>query len=93
MDSQSTLVVSAAKLPILNTNEFDLWKMRIEHTKKTFAVETSTSNALVSQCDGIGSYNWSYQAKEELANFALMAIPSSSSAFDNEVLTKEALPT
>nr|GEY33751.1 ribonuclease H-like domain-containing protein [Tanacetum cinerariifolium] len=24
-------VVSAAKLPILNPNEFDLWKMRIEH--------------------------------------------------------------
>nr|GEY12524.1 hypothetical protein [Tanacetum cinerariifolium] len=30
MDSLSTLVVSAAKLPILNPNEFDLWKMRIE---------------------------------------------------------------
>nr|GEY81336.1 hypothetical protein [Tanacetum cinerariifolium] len=30
MDSQSTLVVFAAKLPILNPNEFDLWKMRIE---------------------------------------------------------------
>nr|GFD39696.1 ribonuclease H-like domain-containing protein [Tanacetum cinerariifolium] len=26
----STPVVSAAKLPILNPNEFDLWKMRIE---------------------------------------------------------------
>nr|GEX46616.1 ribonuclease H-like domain-containing protein [Tanacetum cinerariifolium] len=30
MDSQSTPVVSAAKLTILNPNEFDLWKMRIE---------------------------------------------------------------
>nr|GEZ79771.1 ribonuclease H-like domain-containing protein [Tanacetum cinerariifolium] len=30
MDSQGTPVVSAAKLPILNPNEFDLWKMRIE---------------------------------------------------------------
>nr|GEX22648.1 hypothetical protein [Tanacetum cinerariifolium] len=28
--NSSTLVVSAAKLPILNPNEFDLWKMRIE---------------------------------------------------------------
>nr|GEV54357.1 hypothetical protein [Tanacetum cinerariifolium] len=28
--SQSTPVISAAKLPILNPNEFDLWKMRIE---------------------------------------------------------------
>nr|GFB86095.1 ribonuclease H-like domain-containing protein [Tanacetum cinerariifolium] len=30
IDSQSTPVISAAKLPILNPNEFDLWKMRIE---------------------------------------------------------------
>nr|GEX01080.1 hypothetical protein [Tanacetum cinerariifolium] len=29
-DSQSTLIVSAAKLPILNPNEFDLCKMRID---------------------------------------------------------------
>nr|GFB09046.1 hypothetical protein [Tanacetum cinerariifolium]GFB77226.1 hypothetical protein [Tanacetum cinerariifolium] len=29
MDSLSPQVVSAAKLPILNHNEFDLWKMRI----------------------------------------------------------------
>nr|GEU34572.1 retrovirus-related Pol polyprotein from transposon TNT 1-94 [Tanacetum cinerariifolium] len=52
--------------------------------KRTALVETSTSNALVSQCDGIGSYDWSYQAKEEPANFALMAITSSSSSSDNE---------
>nr|GEW02172.1 ribonuclease H-like domain-containing protein [Tanacetum cinerariifolium] len=31
MESLSPQVVSAAKLPILNPNEFDLWKMRIEH--------------------------------------------------------------
>nr|GEW30512.1 hypothetical protein [Tanacetum cinerariifolium] len=31
MDSLSPRVVSAAKLPILNPNEFDLWKMKIEH--------------------------------------------------------------
>nr|GFC03803.1 ribonuclease H-like domain-containing protein [Tanacetum cinerariifolium] len=31
MDSLCPQVVSAAKLPILNPNEFDLWKMRIEH--------------------------------------------------------------
>nr|GEW83507.1 hypothetical protein [Tanacetum cinerariifolium] len=30
MDSLSPQVVSAAKLPILNPNEFDLWKMRLE---------------------------------------------------------------
>nr|GEX68501.1 ribonuclease H-like domain-containing protein [Tanacetum cinerariifolium] len=31
MESLSPQVVSAAKLTILNLNEFDLWKMRIEH--------------------------------------------------------------
>nr|GEZ46259.1 hypothetical protein [Tanacetum cinerariifolium] len=31
MESLSPHVVYAAKLPILNPNEFDLWKMRIEH--------------------------------------------------------------
>nr|GFB86671.1 hypothetical protein [Tanacetum cinerariifolium] len=30
MESLSPEVVSAAKLPILNPNEFNLWKMRIE---------------------------------------------------------------
>nr|GEW44264.1 hypothetical protein [Tanacetum cinerariifolium] len=41
--------------------------------RRTVPVETSTSNALVSQCDGTGSYDWSYLAEEEPANFALMA--------------------
>nr|GFB79961.1 hypothetical protein [Tanacetum cinerariifolium] len=35
-------------------------------------VDTSTTNALVVQ-DGIGGYDWSFQAEEELTNFALMA--------------------
>nr|GEW43053.1 putative ribonuclease H-like domain-containing protein [Tanacetum cinerariifolium] len=55
-----------------------------EPQRRHVLVETSTSNDLVSQCDGIGSYDWSYQDEEEPANFALMAIPSSSSASDNE---------
>nr|GEW55785.1 reverse transcriptase domain-containing protein [Tanacetum cinerariifolium] len=33
MESLSPWVVAAAKLPILNPNEFDLWKMRIEQNK------------------------------------------------------------
>nr|GEU97766.1 ribonuclease H-like domain-containing protein [Tanacetum cinerariifolium] len=56
-----------------------------EPQRRTAPVENSTSNALVSQCDGIGSYDWSYQAEEEPANFALMAITSSISSSDNEV--------
>nr|GEW32847.1 putative ribonuclease H-like domain-containing protein [Tanacetum cinerariifolium] len=55
-----------------------------EPQRRTVPVETSTSNALVSQCDGTGSYDWSYQAEEEPANYALMAFSSSSST-DNEL--------
>nr|GEW10970.1 hypothetical protein [Tanacetum cinerariifolium] len=58
-----------------------------EPQRRTVPVETSTSNAMVSQCDGIGSYDWSYQAEEEPVNFALMAFSSISSS-DNEVFTK-----
>ncbi|GKE17132.1 ribonuclease H-like domain-containing protein [Tanacetum coccineum] len=35
-------------------------------------VDTSTTNALVVQ-DGIGGYDWSFQAEEGIKNFALMA--------------------
>nr|GEX84702.1 hypothetical protein [Tanacetum cinerariifolium] len=58
-----------------------------EPQRRTIPVETSTSNALVSQCDGTGSYDWSYQAKGEPTNFAFMAFSLSSSS-DNEVFTK-----
>ncbi|GJU59377.1 JmjC domain-containing protein [Tanacetum coccineum] len=50
-------------------------------------VDTSTINALVVQ-DGIGGYDWSFQAEEGITNFALMAYTSqgssSSSSSDSE---------
>nr|GFC19306.1 hypothetical protein [Tanacetum cinerariifolium] len=56
-----------------------------ETQRRNVPVETSTSNALVSQCDGVGSYDWSFQADEEPTNYALMAFTSSSSSSsDNE---------
>ncbi|GKD44849.1 ribonuclease H-like domain-containing protein [Tanacetum coccineum] len=58
-----------------------------EINRRTVTVETPTENALVAQ-DGIGGYDWSYQAEEEhLTNFALMAHTSSgsSSSLDSEV--------
>nr|GFA98626.1 hypothetical protein [Tanacetum cinerariifolium] len=55
-----------------------------EPQRRTAPVENSASNALVFQCDGIGCYDWSYQAEEDPTNFALMAITSSSSSSDNE---------
>nr|GEU51778.1 putative reverse transcriptase domain-containing protein [Tanacetum cinerariifolium] len=44
--------------------------------RRNVPVETSTSNALVSQCDGVGSYDCSFQVDEEPTNYALMAFSS-----------------
>nr|GFA42177.1 hypothetical protein [Tanacetum cinerariifolium] len=61
-----------------------------EPQRRNVPVETSTSNALVSQCDGTGTYDWRYQAEEEPTNFALMAFTSSSSnsSSDNELASQ-----
>nr|GEZ22988.1 hypothetical protein [Tanacetum cinerariifolium] len=59
--------------------------------RRTVPFENSTSNVLVSQCDGVGSYDWSYKVEEEPANYALMAFSSSSTSSNNELnLTKPA---
>nr|GEZ28517.1 hypothetical protein [Tanacetum cinerariifolium] len=56
-----------------------------EPQKRNLPVETSPSNALVSQCDDVGSYDWSFQEEEEPTNYALMAFTSLSfSSSDNE---------
>ncbi|GKD55524.1 ribonuclease H-like domain-containing protein, partial [Tanacetum coccineum] len=58
-----------------------------EINRRTVTIETPTENALVAQ-DGIGGYDWSYQAEEEHpSNFSLMAFTSSgsSSSSDSEV--------
>nr|GEW13968.1 RNA-directed DNA polymerase, eukaryota, reverse transcriptase zinc-binding domain protein [Tanacetum cinerariifolium] len=51
-----------------------------ETQRRNVPVETSTSNVLVSQCDGVGSYDWSFRADEEPTNYTLMAFTSSSSS-------------
>nr|GEW18899.1 hypothetical protein [Tanacetum cinerariifolium] len=60
-----------------------------EATRRPVPTEVSTLNALVSQCDAVGGYDWSFQADEEPTNYALMAYASSgsssSSGSDNEV--------
>nr|GFB73723.1 hypothetical protein [Tanacetum cinerariifolium] len=43
------------------------------------------SNALVSQCDGMGSYDWSYQVEDEPVKFALMAFSALSSSSDTKL--------
>nr|GFB84549.1 hypothetical protein [Tanacetum cinerariifolium] len=64
-----------------------------EPQRRSVPVKTSTSNALVSQCDGTGSYDWSYQAEEEPTNFALMAFSSSSSNSSSGCESKPVLTT
>nr|GEY99192.1 hypothetical protein [Tanacetum cinerariifolium] len=59
-----------------------------EPQRRNVPVETSTLNALVSQCDGVKSYDWSFKAEEEPTNYALMAFSSSSSSSDNEGVMK-----
>nr|GEU34508.1 retrovirus-related Pol polyprotein from transposon TNT 1-94 [Tanacetum cinerariifolium] len=74
------------QIDVDDLEEIDLrWTVAAEPQRRHVPVETSTLNALVSQCDGIESYDWSYQAQEEPTNFALMAITSSSSSSDNEL--------
>nr|GEW97607.1 ribonuclease H-like domain-containing protein [Tanacetum cinerariifolium] len=59
----------------------------VESQRRNVPVETSTSNVLVSQCDGVGSYDWSFQAEEEPTNYALIVFTSSSSSSDHEVVS------
>ncbi|GJV40792.1 ribonuclease H-like domain-containing protein [Tanacetum coccineum] len=49
-----------------------------DNTRRVVPVETPT-NALVVQ-DGIGGYDWSFQAEEGIANFTLMAYTSQGSS-------------
>nr|GEX12672.1 hypothetical protein [Tanacetum cinerariifolium] len=67
--------------------EMDLkWQMAMltmRARRRNAPMETSTSNALVSQCDGVRSYDWSFQAEEEPTYYALMAFTSSSSSSSN----------
>ncbi|GJQ98930.1 ribonuclease H-like domain-containing protein [Tanacetum coccineum] len=47
--------------------------------RRNAPVDTSTTNALVVQ-DGIGGYDWNFQAEEGITNFALMAYTSQGSS-------------
>ncbi|GJR98528.1 putative ribonuclease H-like domain-containing protein [Tanacetum coccineum] len=55
-----------------------------ENGRRLVTVETPTKNALIAQ-DGIGGYDWSYQAEEKHpTNFALMAYTSSGSSSNSD---------
>nr|GEX80664.1 hypothetical protein [Tanacetum cinerariifolium] len=64
----------------------------VETQRRNVPVETSTFNALVSQYDGVGSYDWSFQAEKEPTNYALMAFTSSSSSSSDNKPVKHPIP-
>ncbi|GJY44107.1 hypothetical protein Tco_0432320 [Tanacetum coccineum] len=57
-----------------------------EPTRRTVPVEETTSNALVSRCDGFG-YDWSDQVEEGPTNFSLMAYSSTSLISSTIIMT------
>ncbi|GJU33262.1 hypothetical protein Tco_1176851 [Tanacetum coccineum] len=59
-----------------------------EITRRSVPIEETTSNALVSQCDGFG-YDWSDQVEEGPINFALMDYTSSCSSSSDIELRKK----
>ncbi|GJW33369.1 putative ribonuclease H-like domain-containing protein [Tanacetum coccineum] len=66
-------------------------KRKKENNRRTVIVETPNENALVAQ-DGVGGYDWSYQAEEEHPiNFALMAHTSSGSSSSSDFEFKTGL--
>nr|GEY38755.1 ribonuclease H-like domain-containing protein [Tanacetum cinerariifolium] len=69
----------------------------LQRTRRNLGANRTTSVGLIGprwnattaieECDGVGSYDWSFQADEEPTNYALMAFTSSnSSVFDYDKL-------
>ncbi|GJU16025.1 ribonuclease H-like domain-containing protein [Tanacetum coccineum] len=88
---EMTMLIIRARRFIKRTDKkLDINGQRVGFDKskvECYNLETPTQNALIAQ-DGIGGYDWSYQAKEEQpTNHALMAFTSSgsSSSSDSEV--------
>nr|GEW31930.1 ribonuclease H-like domain-containing protein [Tanacetum cinerariifolium] len=75
-------VSSFLNIDVDNLEEMDLkWQMAM----LTWSVTTSTERDTLQ--GSIGSYDWSFQAKEEPTNYALMAFSYSSSSSDSEVVS------
>ncbi|GJS25345.1 ribonuclease H-like domain-containing protein [Tanacetum coccineum] len=80
------LTIRARKFIKRTGRKLDVNGQRVGFDRRTVIVETPTENAMVAQ-DGIGGYDWSYQAEEEHpTKFALMTHTSSgsSSSLDSE---------
>nr|GEY91604.1 putative ribonuclease H-like domain-containing protein [Tanacetum cinerariifolium] len=66
-------------LAFVSTTQADSTNDLVSAAVNVSAVGAKLSASTLLNCDGTGSYDWSYQAEEEPTNFALMAFSSSSS--------------
>nr|GEU81148.1 ribonuclease H-like domain-containing protein [Tanacetum cinerariifolium] len=63
-----------------------IWRNKTDLEEQSLDDLFNSLKIYEAECDGVGSYDWSFQAKEEPTNYALMAFTSlSSSCSDNEV--------
>nr|GFA13022.1 ribonuclease H-like domain-containing protein [Tanacetum cinerariifolium] len=83
LKARVTLLMALPNKHQLKFNSHKDAKTLMEAIEKRFGGNTETK-----KCDGIGTYDWSYQAKEEPINFALMAFTSfsSNSSSDNKAM-------
>ncbi|GKA66013.1 hypothetical protein Tco_0765821, partial [Tanacetum coccineum] len=70
------------KMDLNDKETVGLDRTKIEYYNCHRIVDTSTTNALVVQ-DGIGGYDWSFQAEEGITNFVLMAYTSQGSSISS----------
>nr|GEX50261.1 hypothetical protein [Tanacetum cinerariifolium] len=79
--------------------QMDMLTMRakrfLQRTGRNLGANGTTSIGFdMSKCDGVGSYDWSFQADEKPTNYALMTFTSSSlSSSDNEVSVEPTPPS
>nr|GFB62547.1 ribonuclease H-like domain-containing protein [Tanacetum cinerariifolium] len=81
-----TIVIEEA---ILSGNADPKGQQEQRNSKKNYPVEVSISNALVSQCEAVGGYDWSFQADEEPTNYALMAFTFSGSSSSSVLIMRK----
>nr|GEU52480.1 ribonuclease H-like domain-containing protein [Tanacetum cinerariifolium] len=83
-------VKSSSCIDADDLEEMDLkWQMAMLTVRGKDTLQGSVGLLKIHEgmCDGVGSYDWSFQADEEPTNYALMAFTSSSSSSDNEVVS------
>ncbi|GJT71939.1 hypothetical protein Tco_1031225 [Tanacetum coccineum] len=75
-------MVAAAKLPVLNPNEFELWKIRIEHTNE--AIKTAHGDFAANSKANTSSPN--VDSLSDVVIYSFLASQSNNTQLDNDDL-------